>query len=71
MIIQISVKNKTNKTNIPNGIQQSKSERGIDHWKGRDGELGQEREGEREGGNRAEEYGTDIKESRIIQPQDE
>lgn len=71
MIIQISVKDKKKPQKIPNGIQQSKSERGIDHRKGRDGELGKEREGEREGGNRAEEYGTDINDSRIIQPQDE
>lgn len=63
MIIHISVKSLTAHNKLLASAREGKT------TEKRDGELGKETE--REGGNRAEEYGTDIKESRIIQPQDE
>lgn len=63
MIIQISVK-------IQTAYKRTRAREGQTTGKGETESQGK-RERVREGGNRAEEYGTDIKESRIIQPQDE
>lgn len=63
MIIQISVK-------IQTAYNRARAREGQTTGKAETESQGQ-RERAREGGNRAEEYGTDIKESRIIQPQDE